>query len=203
MSDSDERSTLGGPSSLQIIVKGGTTSSAYDKERAQRAAASEANRDHQDKQMAAAAEGVSMTDQGFTAAKLTSMRMMDKGSPRVVLYYLRRDKSVRQECVSEIVVTPDDSLFTLVCPKCLERGEPAGSAQIMVKQSHRKWSLDTRAAGDMVQLRDPDQVPFWVRICGTIDCSEPLRCSNLGCTWAVKIESMLVDGAWRSCVREI
>jgi hypothetical protein len=195
MSDSEKegKSTMG-PSPLQIIVKGGTTSSAHDKERAKQLHAAEVGRAHQDRQMAAAAKGVQMTDKGFVAAHIESLRLMDGGSPRVVFYYLNRDKSVRQECVGEIAMMADgDELFTLVCPKCLERGEPHGSAQVMVKKSHRKWELDTRKAGTIVLLTDPFGKPFQVKLCGTVHCYEPLRCSNVGCTWAVKIYDSRVE----------
>jgi hypothetical protein len=186
--DGGSGSTLGA-SPLQIIVKGGTTSGAYDKERAKQRHAAEAGRAHQDKQHAAAAVGNRMTERGFVSAHIDSLNLLDSGSPRVVFYYLRRDKSVMQECVGEIVVLPDgDELFTLVCPKCLERGESHGSAQVMVKKSHRKWELDTKKAGEIVFLTDPFGRPFQVRICGTIECDEPLRCSNVGCAWAVKID---------------
>jgi hypothetical protein len=198
MSDPDEKGGASsiGASPLQIIVKGGTTSSAYDKQRAKQAHMSEVGRAHQDRQQAAAAHGAGMTKDGFVHAKLTSLRMHDTGSPRVVFYYLNRDKSVRQECVGEIVLTPDgDELFTLVCPKCLERGEPHGSSQVMVRKSHRKFFLDTKQEGKMVQLIDPYGVPFYVRICGTIFVDDLIRCSNFGCTWAVRIADSKVEEA--------
>lgn len=194
MSDSEKSGSSIGASKLTVIVKGGTTSSAYDKERAEQKRITELGRAQQDKQQAAAAFGTGMTSKGFTSAHLTSLRMMDSGSPRLVLYYLNRDKSIRQECVAELVMTPDgDSLFTLVCPKCLERGEPHGSAQVMVRHSHRKFHLDQRKLGTVVMLDDPFGKPFQVRICGTVTCEETLRCSNVGCSWAVKIMDSKVE----------
>jgi len=194
MSDTPKGGSSLGASPLQIIVKGGTTSSAHDTERAKQKAMTELGRAHQDKQQRAADMGSGMTKEGFVSAHLTSLRMMDSGSPRLVLYYLNRDKSIRQECVAELVMTPDgDSLFTLVCPKCLERGESHGSAQVMVRHSHRKFFLDQRKNGTIVMLTDPFGKPFQVRICGTVTCEETLRCSNVGCTWAVKIADSKVE----------
>jgi hypothetical protein len=189
MSDAKKDASSIGASPV-IIVKGGTTSGAYDKQRAQQQQLTELGRAHQDRQMADAAAGDRMTKDGFVSSHLTSLRMMDSGSPRAVLYYLNRDKSVRQECISEIVLANgDDMTFTMVCPKCLERGEPHGSAQIMVKKSHRKWELDTRRAGEVVPVFDPfHNQMMGIRIVGTINAGdEILRCANLGCTWAVKI----------------
>ncbi len=114
--------------------------------------------------------------------------MMDNGSPRVVFFYLNKDKSVRQRGVGDVVGTPDgDMLFTMVCPKCLERGESHGSSQVMVKNSHRKWGIDTRSQGKTVQLLDPDGVPFYVKVCGAIWVNDIVKCSNVNCTWAVRI----------------
>lgn len=193
MSDGKEDASSIGASPLQIIVKGGTTSSAYDKERAKQQQLTELGRAHQEKQMQAAAEGDQMTKGGFVSSHLTSLRMMDSGSPRLVLYYLNKDKSIRQECVAELVVMPDgDALFTMVCPKCLERGEPHGSAQVMVRHSHRKFHLDQRKAGTVVMLTDPFGKPFQVRICGTVTCEEILRCANVSCTWAVQVSDSKV-----------
>ena len=185
-----------GPSPLTVIVKGGTTTSAYDKDRAMREHQSELGRQHQAKQEQSARIGTGMTKDGFVHSKLTSLRMMDNGSPRVVFYYLNKDKSVRQECVGEIVMTPDgDELFTLVCPKCLERKESHGSSQIMVKKSHRKWFLDMRKQGTMVTLVDPYGQPFNVKICGTVWVDDIIRCSNVGCDWAVRIGDSKVEEA--------
>jgi hypothetical protein len=189
MSDEKGASSIGA-SPLQIIVKGGTTSSAHDKQRAQQQQLTELGRAHQDKQMAAAATGDQMTKDGFVSSHLTSLRMLDSGSPRAVLYYLNRDKSVRQECIAEIILADGaDMTFTMVCPKCLERGEPHGSAQVMVKKSHRRWELDTRRAGEVVPVWDPfHEQMMGIRIVGTINAGdEILRCANVGCTWAVKI----------------
>jgi hypothetical protein len=187
--DKGERSTLGG-AGPEIIVKGGTVPSSYEKEREEQRKAALLGQEHQDKQMRAAAAGDQLTPDGFVSSKLHSLRMMDSGSPRLVLYYLNRDKTVRQECVSELVVTPDgDEVFTMICPRCLERGEPAARAQIMVRKSHRKWELDTREEGKFIMLVDPYGEPFSVRICGTVSCQDTLRCANFNCNWAVRVES--------------
>ena len=191
MSDGKEDASSIGASPLTIIVKGGTRSSAHDKARAQENQATELGRAHQDRQVAS--QGDRMTKDGFVSSHLTSLRMMDTGSPRLVLFYLNRDKSIRQECVAEVVVMGDgDSLFTMVCPKCLERGESHGASQVMVRNSHRKFHIDPRRLGEIVMLTDPFGQPFQVRICGTVTCEEILRCSNVGCTWAVQVSESKV-----------
>lgn len=190
-------SSLGGaPVAPMVIMKGGTTSSAYDRQLAIEKAAGEQGRAHQAKQQRAAAFGAGHTKDGFVHASLTSLPMFDTTSPRVVLYYLNVDKTVRQECVSELAVLGDgDTIFTLVCPKCLERGVSAGQAQMMVRKSHRKWELDMRRQGEVIRLRDPDGKPFGVKICGTINMDETVRCANAHCTWAVRIADSKVEVA--------
>jgi hypothetical protein len=182
-----DKSILGGLPT--VIVKGGTTSSRYDKEREERRHAAEHGRQHQDKQMRAAAVGEAMTPDGFVSSHLTSLRLLDRGAPQLVLHYMNRDRTIRQSCVAEIVMLPDgDELFVMVCPKCLERGEPADNCQVMVKKSHRSWELDLKKQGTVVMLRDPFGKPFQVKICGEVSSQETLRCSNFNCTWAVRVE---------------
>jgi len=187
--DGDRRSSIG--ASPVVIVKGGTTSSSFDKEIAKQQHIAEMGRAHQDKQMAAAAKGDHMSKDGFVSSRLLSMKMMDSGSPQLVLYYMNRDGSVRQECISELVIMADgDMTFTLVCPKCMERGVPPGLAQIMVRCSHRKFTLDPRHAGT-ITLITPDG-PRMVRTCGTVYSEEILKCANYGCTWRVKVDNSKV-----------
>lgn len=189
--DQGGRSTLPG-SPFEIIVKGGTTSAAYDREVAERRHAAEVGREHQEKQMRAAAEGDLLTTEGFTSSRLHSLRMMDSGSPRLILYYMNRDKTVRQECLAEIVIVGDgDELFTLACPKCVERGIPMGDAQCRVLKSHRYFEI--RYTNDLVRMIDPfDGKEFWVRRLGFVSCQDIIRCSNFNCTWAVRIDESRV-----------
>jgi len=191
MSDpKDPPSTLGGLP--EIIIKGGTTPSSYDKQRAEEQRLTELGRAHQDKQMQAAQAGDQMTQDGFVSSRLHSLRLMDSDAPKLVFYYMLRDKTVWQECVGEILVSPEqEEFFVLVCPRCVERGESAARSQMLVRKSHRKWFLDTRKAGTLVRLVAWG-TERWIRICGTVTCEEILRCSNFNCNWAVRIDDSKV-----------
>lgn len=193
MSDpKDTPSTLGG-GAPEIIIKGGTAPSSYDRERETGRRMGELGREHQDKQMRAAAAGDQITSDGFVSSRLHSLRLADSDAPKLVFYYMNRDKTVRQECVGEILYTPEqEEFFTLVCPKCIERGEPADRAQVMVRKSHRIWELDIRKAGTLVRLRDPWGKEFWVRLAGTVTAQDTLRCSNFNCDWAVRVDDSKV-----------
>jgi hypothetical protein len=187
------------------IVKGGTTSSRYDRELQRREADAERRRKHEDRvrQIVATQEG------GVARLGVTSfMRDM----PRVVFFYMNRDGTVRQECVSEINFTEGptqgsvDMFFTLICPRCLERGVPAGDAQLKVHNSHRKFFLREErhtvklgihnsvvlGRGEIVDLRTPDGDPWTVVVCGSISVQDILRCSNYNCNWAVRIDESRV-----------
>lgn len=144
-----------------------------------------------ERQNAAVRQGAILNDAGFSMARMHSLRMMDHGHPQLVLYYMGRDKTVRQECVSEVFMTGDDTGFTMVCPKCLERGVAHGLAQMRIMNSHRKFTLDPRRAGESVQLRDPDGKSFWVRICGTVTVDDQVRCDSCG-IWKVTVENSRV-----------
>jgi len=179
------------PTGPTVIMKGGTSSSKYDKEVRLREADAKRRRDLEARRFAAVRN--SHKSQQPTTARMGSHSLINQSSPRLVLYYLNKDGSVRQECKSEITMiggpTPGemDTIFALVCPACLARGVPQGEAQIMVRNSHRKFDIDDRKKG-VVVLRDPfTGAPDPVIVCGTVTVHDTIRCSNYNCNWAVKI----------------
>ena len=192
----DKKFNVGGVAAPTVIMKGGTTSSRYDNEMAKKQADADKRRQHQDTQMALAQKQAGADG---SIARLGSHRMVGSDSPRLVLQYLNRDGSVRQECISEITHVNGskpgelDMMFSLVCPKCLERGLPQGECQLFVKNSHRKFYLDTRKAGPRrVESAFGAQV---VLVCGTVTTDDIIRCSNFNCTWAVRIDDSKVTEA--------
>jgi len=189
MSDTKPLPTGGVP--VQVLVRGGTTSSTHDRRREETKEASERGRERLDRQRRSVAAGDRLTEGGFVASRMHSLRLMDSGNPKLVLYYMNRDGTVRQECVSEILITGTDELFIMVCPKCLERGEPEGLSQMKIQKSHRKFFIDTRRAGEHISLLDPDGKKFHVRICGTVSCDDVIACDSCG-NYRVRIENSKV-----------
>lgn len=192
MSDDKKPFKVGGVAPT-VIMKGGTTSSRYDNELAKKNADAEKRRQHQDTQMAIAQK---QGGADGSIARLGSHKLLNSDSPRLLLQYLNRDRSVRQECISEITHINGanqgelDMMFSLVCPKCLERGVPQGESQLFVKNSHRKFHLDTRKAGPRrVESAFGIQV---LLVCGTVSVDDVVRCSNFNCTWAVRIDDSKV-----------
>ena len=182
-----------------VIMKGGTTTSSYDREMAKRKADAERRRAIQDEQTAVARRGVTRDRSGVSLGRLGSARMITADSPRLVLYYMAADKTVRQECKSEITFYEHptkpgemDMMFAMVCPKCLERGVTQGESQMLIKAAHRKFWLDERTKGTVVPLRDAWGNLDPVIICGTVTVEDTVRCSNYNCAYAVRINNSQV-----------
>lgn len=173
-----------------VLVKGGTSSSSYDNMIAKKEADANARRSYQDKQYAKAQEA----PKNGAVARMGSHKMITQESPRLVLKYLNRDRSVRQECISEVTLAPTqngelDPMFTLVCPHCLERGLPQDECQLMVRNSHRKWHLDEKFKHHVERVVDPfTGEPMAVIIAGKVTVEETVKCSNYNCNWRVKID---------------
>ncbi len=177
------------------IVKGGTTSSSYDAELQRRKADADARRAHQDMDYATQATAA----QQGVAARLGTMGLINRASPRLVLKYLARDKTVRQECLSELTMVPDaadpkkiDLMFTMVCPKCVARGVPQGESQMMIKDSHRKFTVDERKKGTLVMVEfhygDGIVRKRPVIIAGEVTVNDIVKCDNYNCDYKCRID---------------
>jgi hypothetical protein len=178
----------------EVFVKGGTSSSSYDVELAKKRASAKERRSKQERmyQQAQTASSVG------AVSRVGSHKMVTSESPKAVLYYLNRDGSIRQECISEITTIQTngelDLMFTLVCPRCLERGVGQDESNLMVKQSHRKWHLNQEipASKKFVMLTDPFGNPLPVLVAGEITVENVIRCSNYNCNWACRIDESKV-----------
>jgi hypothetical protein len=173
-----------------VIMRGGTTSSRQDAEYARHRVDAERRRREDDRQRDQRS-GARQTQEGFEIARQGAMRMVTQASPKLVLHYMNRDGSIRQDCESEITQIPEGNgfctMFAMVCPRCVERGVPQGMAQMMVRDNHRKWHLDTRHAGKV------DLVDAWgekrpVIVAGTVSCDDLIKCDN-GCGYVVRIHN--------------
>jgi hypothetical protein len=178
-----------------IIIKGGTTSGRYDREIARRKADAEQRRGVQDAMYERRAKSQTAGD----LARIGESSFLTQGSPRLVLDYLNSDKTIRQQCKSEITMVPMkddptqlDMMFALVCPRCLERGLPAGESQMLVRNSHREFALDERKKGSVVMLEYTWGFREPVVIAGTVTCKDIIRCANHNCGYAVRIENSKV-----------
>lgn len=189
--------------STTIIVKGGTTSSRYDREMARRKQSAERRRKAQDDMYRIRAEARERGEM----ARIGTQAFINEASPRLVLHYMNRDGTIRQDCKSEITMVPKisrpselEATFALVCPRCLARDVPMGEAQMLVREGHRPFTIREErnqakglpGKGDVVMLEYGWGVKEPVMIAGTVSCHDIIRCNNVNCDYAVRIEDSKV-----------
>ena len=171
------------------IVRGGTTSSAYDNELAERLSQAEQRR------AADAAErhlGTIPIEQGGALnfeRKLTDPAV----HPRVLLQYVGWGREVLHEQLCELVYDdlqePPAHILILVCPECFRRGVPVQFAQMHVRDNHRAWAIDTRGAGQMKAVSNDAMaggIEFY-HYAGKIMDTDVLRCDGVNCGASFKI----------------
>jgi hypothetical protein len=176
------------------IVRGGTTSSRHDAEVARRRADAERRRAHQDRMYETRDAAVKRGD----AARIGAVSFVDQETPRLVLNYLNDDKTLRQQALSEITLVPVpgrpsewETTFTAVCPKCVQRGEGMDNAQMFIRDTHRKFTLDERRKGEVVVVDfvfpDGEKYQTHVIIAGTVSVHDIVKCDNR-CGYRCRIE---------------
>jgi len=179
--------------SPNLLIKGRTLSSAWDQQQKARQEDARRRRQHQDAQFALSQQRMTMDGKDVGVARLGSNRLITDDAPRLVLSYRNYD----QEGISEITFVPRqdkpsemEMMFTLVCIGCLKRGIPQEDAQLMVRQTHREFSIDDRP-----QNKRPRFVENFgmVSPAGLVTAKDTIRCSNVNCSWAVKIIDSIVE----------
>lgn len=178
---------------VDVLVKGGTTSLAWDQEKARQRASADARRQLQDRQQAAAeAQG----------ARLYSHKLFDKQVGRTVLEYRMgrtRDSILKLYCIAEVFLLPLETgfeyAFTMECPKCIGRGSHPEDAIMLVRQSNRDFVFDMTPADKggkrFAAWLDPDTGES-VILAGSITTKDRIRCAALGCEWSVRIDDNVV-----------
>jgi hypothetical protein len=161
MSDDSQKTDPAPPieAPLDAFVKGGTTSFAHDmNEKALR---------HDEAERRAGYDAdmhlMSSTPPELGAGKVFTHRLTE--TPQIpvgsiLLRYLNRNGNQVHHpsgepmiCQADLVIVGefDDGMperaITLVCPRCIENGVAEDRAQITVRQSNKKFYLDTRTAG--------------------------------------------------------
>ena len=200
MADQKKHSSL-------IMVQGGTRSSRYEQQRAERRHRSEASRDYQDTLATATRRqdhrttaklfGMDASEAGVGVSNLSTHSSSMRGTPKLLLRYMNRDRTMKQECISQVIQLPNPQFpnnielaFDMVCVRCLEAGEEHGAAQMLIKQSHRKFWVDDTLSGTLVtaEMPDPNGNPIVLVLAGTITTQDIVRCSN-NCGFSVRIDN--------------
>lgn len=181
-------------SKVELIVRGGTTSSAWDKEQAKKVADAERRRKEQDEDRKIASIPI---EQG--GGKMYSHHFADPMfMPRIHVVYVNEKKEPMMDMLCELVQddTSGDDIFQFICPECVKRGVHSGEAQCTARNTHRKWHLDTREAGKIKHVETVDLVgnpklqPY---LCGgTIMDTDVLICPNYNCGAKYKIHKNMM-----------
>lgn len=172
---------------LQVLVRGGTTTSAFDKELAQRKADAEVRRAEAD---ADKKIGQVPIEQG--GGLVFEHKLADPMTgPRVLIKYVGAGKDVLMEQLCELVEdeTSGDNLFIFVCPECFRRGIPSGFCQCHARSKHRAWHVDKRTAGQVLAAKNSDAhggIEYYTSA-GEIMDTDVLRCDNTNCGCSFKI----------------
>jgi len=180
-------------SKLITIVKNGTTSTKYDVEVAKSKSESEERRKTQDNFINIAKKHKSINE----VADIQS-RNLTGPENHLVFHYMTKDGSIKDTCSSNLIAQPMegrsdmDLMFDIVCPDCIARGIPQDQAQMLVRNSNRKFTFDERP--QLMVTFDEGYLPIEQPVCGTISSEETIRCNNYNCTFACKIEDSKV---WR------
>ncbi len=180
---------------LDMFVKGGTTSSAWDEEQKRLAAQSDYLRQHQDQQFQAIEDA---GEQGGALAGMLSFQLDQPGSPKVIIEYCYRDSALNRECIAQIarVAHPSDPsqpdlALIVVCPYCLHRTGRQDQSQILIRKSVREFFIRPSTDPDF-----PEQKKHWINpvdgtfhhVAGTVTTKDAIRCQALGCTFRFRID---------------
>lgn len=165
-----------------IIVRGGTTSSAFDTQVAELKA----------DQLRRQAE----QDQEIQLVRKEGARRyeMDLGTPNkapVAVIQVEVGAKREQFIQADVVVSSDASgglvmQLVIICPKCVSRNIPQSQAQLTIDSRNKRWSLDERTAGQV--WIEPGTENAYV-LAGTVDVAETCSCPNVGCGFKFRISN--------------
>jgi hypothetical protein len=184
------------------FVKGGTTTAAHDRMKAQQFAEAERRRNEQASTRRAAQTGIlpehlqgqDLRPDAPGVGRMTSLQLGGRDHASVVLEVKHpKDNKVLDWQTCELTVQPKadglpELMLLVVCMRCITRGVKMGDAQIKMVQSNRMFWLDERRAGDLwVNPNDPNEV---VTLAGTITTHDWCHCPQ--CDWTFRIDNSVL-----------
>lgn len=180
-SDKPAAKTVEAP--MMSWMRGGTMTSAYERQLAQQKAAAERARAVEDSKTRAAEndpEHAKQYKRVVGGNKSFAGIVLEVRHPRdnVVLDYVECELTLDE--VGALVLN-------MACPKCALRGV---TDNFKFSQRHKRFELDTRRQGELwVNPRNPRHI---VTLAGTIQLTEAVTCPNLGCGFRFKIDSSVI-----------
>lgn len=183
-------------SKLVTMVRGGTSTYANDMAEKQRWSEAEARRDMLERYQRIANTPI---EQGG-GVMYTKQFADPLSSPRVLLRYVNSKKETIYEMLCELVEsdTTGDRILQFVCPVCVERGLHMDVAQCTVRDTHRKWHIDTKNTGEIrraetVDMRGNKVLEPYTHA-GEIMDTEMLTCDK--CSTSYKIHKNMLYRYW-------
>ncbi|MFA4971461.1 MAG: hypothetical protein WC683_02530 [bacterium] len=194
--DELEAMAEGCEANLSIMVRGGTSTYAHDMAEKKRWAEAEARRD-----MLERYQQIANTPIEKGGGVMYSKQFADPlSSPRVLLRYVNSKKETLCEMLCELIEsdTTGDLILQFVCPECVKRGVHMDAAQCTVRDTHRKWFVDTKCTGEMrkaetVDMRGNKILEPYLHAGDIVD-TEMLTCDR--CATAYKIHKNMLYRVW-------
>jgi hypothetical protein len=168
---------------MSSFVRGGTLTSAYEKQLAFAKADAEARRAKEDERQRLVQAHPDNAHQ--YQASLGGHRQ----HAAVVLVVKHRKDNVDLDYIICELIAQDDGTLMLVmaCPSCAQRGI---ADNFSIKQANRHFELDVRHQGELwVNPKDTREI---VTLAGKINLTEWTRCPNLGCSYRFKIDNSVL-----------
>lgn len=179
------------PKGPSVFVKGGTTTTEYDRQVARDRADTERRRDYQDSQWRVAK---SRPDETIYRTKLLGGR--NHYATIVLAAKHPKDNEILEWMTCELIQQDDQLVLMVVCLRCVFRlGRPQGESQIKIEQKNRQFyftpELPKWAKGERIWVNpaDPNDV---VTLAGSVTMPEWAHCPHLGCGWTFTIDDSVI-----------
>jgi hypothetical protein len=185
-------------------VKGGTPTSAHERQIAKQDFDAEQRRKLLDAQVGATQTGklpdalrAPGMDGGPGVARMNSLRLGGRDHAAIVLGVRHpKDNQILDWITCELSAEPkpdgtQELVLVLACVRCIKTlGKHSQRSQMTIRQSNRMFWLDQRRAGEIwVNPKDKNEV---YTLAGTITTNDWITCPNEGCGWRFKIDDSIV-----------
>jgi hypothetical protein len=177
------------------VVKGGTLSSSEDTYIKAFVADTKERLATRDAERSIAMKGQLSPDEqggaGFAAEKVADLGQPGTSAVSFVGYktgvgdevvYMQLDVTMASDQHGNL-----DPTFVFVCPRCVARGYPSTMSQVHVRNSNRKWYLDTKCQGETFFDELDGRV---YTLAGKVYCEERCRCPRSSC------DGVFIFGDW-------
>lgn len=180
----------------QALVRGGSTTSAYDKQLATQREDTRKRRAAHDQMKA-----MKRVDPQGTVLKTHALGGQQSHASIVLALKHPKDNEILDWMVCELSQQGSEEgaelVLVMCCPRCVFKlGRPPGEAQFHIQQSNRRFYYTPSPPkwnGDNGHIwrnpKDPNEV---VTLAGTIDMPEWGYCPQLGCRWRFTIEDSII-----------